>query len=116
MTTPVPDPAARPMQAATVLMVGWFAVALAAGALGAFRTSPGAAPVAVGLAAGGPPLVAAGLAVGSARFRAWARSLDLGVLTLLQAWRTAGLAFLALAAVDALPSGFALPAGIGDVV
>jgi hypothetical protein len=34
---------------------------------------------------------------------------------LLQTGRVVGLAFLALAAVDALPAGFAMPAGIGDV-
>jgi hypothetical protein len=94
---------------------GWFVAALAAAALGAFHTGPGAPPVAIGLAAAVPPLAAVALALGSPRFRAWARRLDLRFLTLLQTWRTAGLAFLALAAVHALPAGFAVPAGLGDV-
>ncbi|GAB3855940.1 hypothetical protein GCM10029963_51480 [Micromonospora andamanensis] len=94
---------------------GWFCAVLAASALGAFRTPPGDPPVALALAAGVPPLTVLVLAVRSARFRAWARRLDLRFLTLLQTWRVAGLAFLALLAVDALPAGFALPAGLGDV-
>ncbi|MFF5215091.1 hypothetical protein [Micromonospora sp. NPDC000442] len=97
------------------LAVGWFCAALVASALGAFRTPPGDPPVALALAAGVPPLTVLVLAVRSSRFRAWARRLDLRFLTLLQTWRVAGLAFLALATVDALPAGFALPAGIGDV-
>jgi hypothetical protein len=107
-STRVPSPAAA-------ISVGWFAVALGASALGAFQTPPGAPPVAIGLAAGAPPLVAITLAVASPRFRAWVRHLDLRLLTLVQTWRTAGFVFLALAAVLALPRGFAIPAGIGDV-
>ncbi|WFE46026.1 hypothetical protein [Verrucosispora sp. WMMD1129] len=98
-----------------LVAVGWFCATLAASALGAFRTPPGDPPVALALAAGVPPLTVLVLAVRSSRFRAWARRLDLRFLTLLQTWRVAGLAFLALVAVDALPAGFALPAGIGDV-
>ncbi|MEV2241672.1 hypothetical protein [Micromonospora sp. NPDC049891] len=98
-----------------LIAVGWFCAVLAASALGAFRTPPGDPPVALALAAGVPPLTVLVLAVRSPRFRAWARRLDLRFLTLLQTWRVAGLAFLALVAVDALPAGFALPAGLGDV-
>jgi hypothetical protein len=106
---------ARSLIPAAAVPVGWFAVAIGAGALGTFHTTPGTPPVAIGLAAGVPPLAATALAVGSPRFRAWARRLDLRFLTLLQTWRTAGLAFLALMAVHALPGGFATPAGMGDV-
>lgn len=35
---------------------------------------------------------------------------------MLQTWRIVGVAFLALATVGSLPDGFAVPAGIGDVV
>nr|BFE78706.1 hypothetical protein GCM10020093_013070 [Planobispora longispora] len=103
------------MTPAAALSIAWFAAALGAGALGAFRTAPGAPPVAIGLAAGLPPLAALALALGSPRFRAWAGRLDLRFLTLLQTSRIAGLAFLALTAVHALPGGFAVPAGLGDV-
>ena len=115
MTTPSLAQSTRPLVPAAAIAVGWFAVALCAAALGAFRTSPGAPPVAIGLAASAPPAAAIALALGSPRFRAWARSLDLRSLTLFQTSRVAGLAFLALTAVHALPAGFAVPAGLGDV-
>jgi hypothetical protein len=105
----------RPLAPAATVAVGWFAAALGAGALGVFHPTRGAPPVAIGLAAGIPPIAAVTLALASPRFRAWAASLDLRFLTLLQTWRVAGLAFLALTAVHALPGGFAIPAGIGDV-
>jgi hypothetical protein len=105
----------RSLSPVAAISVGWFTTVLVAGALGAFQTTPGTPPVAIGLAAGAPPLAAITLALASPRFRAWASRLDLRFLTLLQTWRTAGLAFLALTAVHALPGGFATPAGIGDV-
>lgn len=104
-----------PAISVAAIAVAWFAAALIAGTLGVFHSPPGTPPVAVALAAGTPPLLAITLAAGSPRFRAWAGRLDLRFLTLLQTWRTAGLAFLALTAVHALPGGFAIPAGIGDV-
>src|SRR6476620_11545860 len=94
-------PSTRTLTPVAAITVGWFAVALGAGALGAFQTPPGAPPVAIGLAAAGPPLATITLAVASPRFRAWVRHLDLRLLTLVQTWRTAGFVFLALAAVHA---------------
>ncbi|GIJ34160.1 hypothetical protein [Micromonospora sediminimaris] len=114
MTVPVRTHASL-LTLPALVAVGWFCAALVASALGAFRAPPGDPPVALALAAGVPPLTVLVLAVRSSRFRAWARRLDLRFLALLQTWRVAGLAFLALVAVDALPAGFALPAGIGDV-
>jgi hypothetical protein len=115
MTVPPPARSPRSLTPAATIAAGWFAAALGAGALGMFHTAPGTPPVAIGLAAAGPPVAAITLTLGSPRFRAWAQSLDLRFLTLLQTWRVAGLAFLALTAVHALPGGFAIPAGIGDV-
>ncbi|GIJ07326.1 hypothetical protein ACFFMR_11610 [Micromonospora andamanensis] len=115
MTTPVLTRSPWALTPPALAAVGWFCAVLAASALGAFRTPPGDPPVALALAACVPPLTVLVLAVRSSRFRAWARRLDLRFLTLLQTWRVAGLAFLALLAVDALPAGFALPAGLGDV-
>ncbi|MFC7546792.1 hypothetical protein [Plantactinospora sp. GCM10030261] len=111
---PLTRPSRTPMLAAAVT-IGWFGTAFLASALGAFRTAPGAPPVALATAALAPPLAVLALALGSSRFRTWARGLDLRFLTLLQTWRVGGLAFLALLAVDALPAAFALPAGLGDV-
>jgi len=115
MSAPTLTLSPRSLAPAAVISVAWFAAALGAGALGAFHTTGGAPPVAIGLAACAPPLAAIAFAAGSPRFRAWAMSLDLRFLTLLQAWRAGGLAFLGLAAVHALPGGFAIPAGVGDL-
>ena len=117
-TAPLTRPSPMSSRAALVVVgyFAWFAAALAAAVLGVFRGAPGTPPLAVGLAATVPPLAALVLAFASARFRAWAASLDLRFLTMLQTWRTVGVAFLALASVGALPEGFALPAGYGDVV
>lgn len=98
------------------LGIAWFVSMAALGYAGVFAPPPGAPPVALGLAAAVPPIVTLGLLAGSSPFRRWARSRDLRLLTVLQAWRTGGLAFLALAAVGALPLGFALPAGLGDIL
>ena len=115
MSTASLAPYPRALVLPATIAVAWFAAALAAAALGMFRTAPGGVPVAIALAAATPPVVVVALAVGSPRFRAWTGRLDLRSLTLFQASRVAGLSFLALAAVHALPAGFAVPAGLGDV-
>ena len=107
---------ARAVPVALLVSIGWFVLALVLGQAGVFTAAPGGPPVALGLAAAGPPIVAVALLVFSPRFRAWSRSRDLRLLTELQAWRMIGFAFLAVAAVDALPAGFAVPAGVGDVL
>lgn len=94
----------------------WFVLTAVLGWAGAFAPPAGEPPTALGLAAALPPLVAIGLLAGSSRFRGWARARDLHLLTTLQAWRAGGLAFLALAAVGAVPAGFAVPAGVGDIL
>lgn len=105
----------RPLTPAVLVVGAWFGLALVAGAAGVFASPPDAPPIAIGLAAAVPPLVVIGWLAGSARFRSQVCDLDLRLLTMLQTWRVAGLAFLALYAVGELPAGFALPAGLGDV-
>ncbi|MBD8882079.1 hypothetical protein IHE49_16470 [Rhodanobacter sp. 7MK24] len=51
----------------------------------------------------------------SPSFRAFILSLDLRLITAMQAWRWAGLGFLSLYAHNVLPAMFALPAGLGDM-
>jgi hypothetical protein len=116
MTASLLSPPARTLTPAALVTVAWFGAAMAAGAAGVFHTQAGVPPVAVGVAAAVPPLLVVGLLVVSARFRAWARALDLRLLTMLQTWRVAGLAFVALSAQGTLPTGFALPAGFGDII
>lgn len=116
MTASLLAPPARRSPSGVLIVVGWFAAALVAGAAGVFHTPPGVPPVAIAVAGLLPPVLVAGLLLVSARFRAWAGALDLRVLTMLQAWRIAGFAFIALWAHGTLPAGFAVPAGFGDVL
>ncbi len=110
---PTISPATRALTPAVWVAFAWFAIAVPVSATGVFaRPGP---PIGIALAAALPPLLAVAAAFGSARFRSWARSLDLRLLTLLQTWRIGGLGFLALASVHALPDGFAIPAGYGDI-
>jgi hypothetical protein len=116
LTRVSPHPSAQLLTPAVVVVAAWFVVVLAASAAGVFNQPPGTPPVAIGLAAAVPALVVIGLLVVSERFRWWVRDLDLQFLTLLQTWRVAGVAFLALFAQGELPARFAVPAGLGDVI
>jgi hypothetical protein len=107
---------ARRVPRILLIIIGWFVITFLLGAAGVFDPPGAKPPIAVAVAVALPPLLVVALLVWSRRFRDWARSLDLQFLTMLQAWRTAGLAFLALQAADALPATFAAPAGLGDVL
>lgn len=96
------------------ITVVWFAVVLFAGATGLFAIE--GPPATLGFAVAAPPLVVVGLLAWSPRFRTWARSLDLRLLTALHMWRLVGFAFIAVWAVGELPAAFALPAGLGDIL
>jgi len=98
------------------LLVVWFALAALIGVSGAVATGPGTLfrPVALTMVA--PVLGFVALYVGSAAFRGFVLGRDLRVVTMLQAWRVVGLAFLPLMFFGVLPSLFAWPAGVGDVL
>jgi len=93
------------------LIAAWFIFALSASALHLFKTDPEQPPVALGLAVLIPLVVFLLWFATSAGFREFALSLNPGILTFVQSWRIAGLAFLALYTVGLLPGVFALPAG-----
>ncbi len=97
------------------LIAVWFIFALSASALHLFKTDPDVPPLAMGLAVLIPLVVFLVWSATSAGFREFALSLNPGVLTFVQSWRIAGLAFLALYTVGLLPGVFALPAGWGDI-
>ena len=97
------------------LIAAWFIFALSASALHLFKTDPDVPPLAMGLAVLVPLVVFLVWFATSAGFRQFALSLNPGVLTFVQSWRIAGLAFLALYTVGLLPGVFALPAGWGDI-
>lgn len=113
----LPHPSRSRVRAALVVLAVWFAAALSAGLAGLFAPrEPVRPPVELGLAALGPVLAFLVALVTAPAARRFVRSLDLKVLTLAQSWRIAGAVFLALWANGKLPAGFALPAGIGDVL
>jgi hypothetical protein len=93
----------------------WLVAVFALAANGAFNAPPGSPPLAIfgGVVA---PLIVFAIALRiSAAFRAFVLALDLRLIVALQAWRWAGLGFVALYANHVLPGLFALPAGLGDM-
>ena len=119
--TPISQTAGpRPSQAsATFLIVGlvlaaWFATIVVAGRTGAFDAGPSRPPLPILVAIVLPPVLFALLYRVSARVRDFALSIDLRLLTAMQAWRVVGIMFLALYAFGMLPGLFAWPAGLGD--
>lgn len=98
-----------------VVLAVWFALVVVLGATGAFVTPPGTPPLPIALGVIVPLAVFfLGLGVSPA-FREFVAAIDVRLTLGVQAWRFAGLGFLALATYDFLPGGFALPAGLGDI-
>ena len=93
----------------------WFVLALTLSALHLLENAPNRPPLPLGLAALTPVLVFVAWFAASSGFRAFVLSLSPRGLTLVQSWRVAGFAFVALAAYRILPNTFALPAGYGDM-
>jgi len=93
----------------------WFVLALALSALHILVNGPNQPPLALGLAALTPVVIFGLWFAGSSGFRSFVLSLSPRALTLVQSWRVAGFAFVALAAYRILPGAFALPAGYGDM-
>jgi hypothetical protein len=99
---------------AAVLIV-WLALVFFLGALGAFTGSPGSPPVAVLFGVVVPIAFFLVTFQVSHAFRDFVLGFDLRLAAGIQAWRFAGLGFLALYANGVLPAVFAWPAGIGDI-
>ena len=93
----------------------WLALVAFLAERGDFIGAPGNPPLAILLSAVIPVmafLAAYGL---SKRFRDYVLTFDLRLAAGIQAWRFAGLGFLALCVNGVLPGAFAWPAGIGDM-
>ena len=98
-----------------VTLAVWFVSVVSLGIAGAFVGRPGTPPLplAIGFAA---PLALFFISLRlSPRFVEFVHSLDLRLIVGVQAWRWAGLGFIALYAHGILPAVFALPAGVGDM-
>jgi hypothetical protein len=93
----------------------WLALIVALGAGGAFARPPGTLTLPILIGATAPIIAFLAAFWLSGAFRALVLAADLGLVTGIQAWRFAGLGFLALYAHGVLPGLFAWPAGLGDI-
>src|SRR5512146_1975366 len=93
----------------------WFVLVMSLAAFGAFVGPARTPPFAIAIGVGAPLLLFFACLRLSRSFRQFVLSLDLRLVAGMQAWRWAGLGFLALYAHDVLPAMFALPAGLGDM-
>jgi hypothetical protein len=118
MTTITAAPEREPLSgrlSVAVVLVAWFAMVVLLGAGGLFESPSGSAPIAIGIGFAAPLVLFFAALRLSQPFKALVSSLDLRLVSAIQAWRFAGFGFLALYAYDVLPASFALPAGLGDI-
>jgi hypothetical protein len=94
---------------------GWFGVIYWLAARGTF-ISPNKPPVAVGLAFTVPILLFLVTERTLPGWRARVTSVSPVLLISMNGWRFIGLGFLMATAEGLLPAGFALPAGLGDII
>ena len=99
-----------------VVVIAWAALSLLLNVLGVFATDPDEPPVALLISVIGPVLVLVIAYSFSEKVRTLSLSLDLRLLTAIQAWRVIGAMFLVLMWFGLLPGTFAWPAGIGDLI
>jgi hypothetical protein len=101
--------------AVAIVLAVWFVLVILLGARGAFVTPPGAPPLPILFAVMTPIIVSFAAFRTSRSFRDCVLAVDLRLMTAIQAWRFAGLGFLALYTHGVLPGIFAWPAGLGDI-
>ncbi len=94
----------------------WLALVFELGANGAFVKRPGSVPVPIIIGVIAPIIVFLAAFALSRSFHTLVLTADIRLMAGVQAWRFAGLGFLALYANGVLPGVFAWPAGIGDMV
>lgn len=98
------------------LLVLWFALVTFVAGRGGLIGSPGSPPLALLLSVVTPAIVFLVAYWVSATFRHFVLTFDLRLAAGIQAWRFAGLGFLALYTNGVLPGVFAWPAGVGDMI
>ena len=98
-----------------VTLALWLGTVVFLGARGDFVKPSGTAPYPIGLGFAVPLIVFFAAFWASAPFRELLMTADLSLLTAVQAWRFAGLGFIALYVHGVLPGAFAWPAGLGDI-
>jgi hypothetical protein len=108
----------RPSGASNLIagaLAAWFALVVLLGANGAFARPPGTPPLPIFIGFAAPIAIFFAVYWLSRTFRALVLGLDLRFATAIQAWRFAGLGFIALYTYGVLPGLFAWPAGLGDI-
>lgn len=112
-----PGSPARPgaTRIAAIVLVFWFTLVFLLGAQGAFVSPPGTLPVPIGIGVLAPLVAFFAALQMSRRFREFVLAADVRLMMAIQAWRFAGLGFVALYVHGVLPGIFAWPAGLGDV-
>lgn len=108
-----PESSLRP---ALLVLVAWGALSTFIANQGLYQNSPDAPPFALLAAVALPPILFGLIYARSSSFRAYVLGLDLALLTAMQAWRVIGGMFLVLMTYRLIPSAFALPAGVGDMI
>lgn len=96
-------------------VVAWFAIVAVLGARGGFVTPSGVPPLPILLGVLTPLAVFFAAYLLSRAIREFVLAIDPRLMMAMQAWRFAGLGFLALYAHGVLPGFFAWPAGLGDI-
>lgn len=102
-------------RAVAAVLAAWFTLVVLAGAGEAFVTPPGTPPLPILIGVTAPVIMFLAAFRMSHRFRELVLAADLRFMMAIQAWRFAGLGFLALYAHGVLPGVFAWPAGLGDI-
>ncbi len=98
-----------------VVLAIWLALVLFLGAAGAFVRPPGTPPFPILVGVTAPIIVFLATFRLSRAFREFVLAIDPRLAAGIQAWRFAGLGFLALYTYGVLPGVFAWPAGLGDI-
>lgn len=99
----------------SVMLAVWLAFVFLLGVGGAFVSPPGTPPFPILVGVTAPIIAFLATFRFSPVFREFVLAVDLRLATAIQAWRFAGLGFLALYAHGVMPGLFALPAGLGDI-
>jgi hypothetical protein len=97
------------------IAVAWLVLVLLLSARGAFVSAPRALPLPILIAVTAPIIAFLVVFRTSRTFQDFVLTADLRLATAIQAWRFAGLGFLALYVHRVLPGLFAWPAGLGDI-
>jgi len=98
-----------------LVLAAWLAAVSFMGATGALVTAPGEQSPALLITVLGPLVVFFAAFRLSRSFHDFVATVDLRLITSIQAWRAGGLVFIALSAYGILPGFFAWPAGWGDI-